>query len=78
MMGSFLYMRLRKATYKEFERVSTSLDDFSSVDSSTIFMLNNVLVMELELKGNDLISFDLNPSCLYFPCTNIQPHEKCG
>ena len=46
MTESFLYMRLRKAPYTEFKSVSTSLDDFSSLDSSPIFMLNNIPMME--------------------------------
>ena len=53
-MESFLYMRLRKAPYTEFKRVSTSLDDFSSVGSSPVFMLNNIPMMDLELKEHDL------------------------
>jgi len=55
-------MRLRKAPYTQFRRVSTSLDDFTSIDSSPVFILNNTPVMDLELKENDLISF-MNPAC---------------
>ena len=58
MMGSFSYMRLRKAPFTEFKRVSTSLDDFSSLGSSLIFMLDNIPMMGLEIKENDL---DLSP-----------------
>ena len=58
MMGSFSYMRLRKAPFTEFKRVSTSLDDFSSLVSSLIFMLDNIPMMGLEIKENDL---DLSP-----------------
>jgi hypothetical protein len=58
MMGSFFYMRLRKAPFTEFKRVSTSLDDFSSLGYSLIFMLDNIPMMGLEIKENDL---DLSP-----------------
>ena len=47
-------MRLRKAPYTEFRRVSISLADFSSVGSSPVLMLNNVPMMDLELKENEL------------------------
>ena len=40
-MESFFFKRLREAPYSEFKRVSTSLNNFSSVGSSPIFMLNN-------------------------------------
>ena len=55
-------MRLRKAPYTEFRRVSTSLDDYASVDSSPVFLVNNIPMMDMELRGNDLISF-MNPMC---------------
>ena len=55
-------MRLRKAPYTEFRRVSTSIDNFTIIDSSPVFMLNNTPSMDLELKENDLISF-MNPVC---------------
>ncbi len=55
-------MRLRKAPYTEFRRVSTSLDDYASVDSSPAFMVNNIPMMDMELKENDLITF-MNPMC---------------
>ena len=58
MMGSFFYMRLLKAPFTEFKRVSTSLDDFSSLGYSLIFMLDNIPMMGLEIKENDL---DLSP-----------------
>jgi len=53
-------MRLRKAPYTDFRRVSTSLDNFTFFDSSPVFILNNTPVMDLELKENDLVSF-MNP-----------------
>jgi hypothetical protein len=43
-------MRLRKAPYTDFRRISTSLDDFTFIDSSPVFILNNNPVMDLELK----------------------------
>ena len=55
-------MRLRKAPYTEFRRVSSSLDDFTSIDVSPQFMINNIAMMDMELKENDLISF-MNPLC---------------
>ncbi|WP_153280123.1 hypothetical protein [Thermoplasma sp. Kam2015] len=48
-------MRLWKAPYTEFRRVSTSPDDFSSICSSPVFMFNNKSIMYLELKENYLI-----------------------
>ena len=76
MTGPFLYMRLRKAPYTEFKRVSTSLDDFSSVGSSPVFMLNNVPMMDLELKQNDLISF-MNPMCPHCSSRNVVKNGTC-
>ena len=70
MIESFHYMRLRKASYTEFKRVSTSLDDFSFVSSSPIFLLNRVPMMNLELKENDLISF-MNPVCPQCSSKNV-------
>jgi len=55
-------MRLRKAPYTQFRRVSTSLDDFTFIDSSPVFILNNTPVMDMELKENDIISF-MSPTC---------------
>ena len=69
-------MQLRKAPYTEFKRVSTSLDDFSSVGSSPIFMLNNVPMMDLELKQNDLISF-MNPMCPHCGSRNVVKNGTC-
>ena len=76
MTGPFLYLRLRKAPYTEFKRVSTSLDDFSSVGSSPVFMLNNVPMMDLELKQNDLISF-MNPMCPHCGSRNVVKNGTC-
>ena len=75
-MESFLYMRLRKAPYTEFKRVSTSLDDFSSMGSSPVFMLNNIPMMDLELKENDLISF-MNPMCPHCGSKNVVKNGTC-
>ena len=62
MLYAFHDMRLRKAPYTEFRRVSTSLDDFTSMDSSPAFLVNNIPMMDLDLRENDLISF-MNPAC---------------
>ena len=58
-------MRLRKAPYTEFRRVSASLDDYVSVDSSPLFLVDNIPMMDVELKENDLISFlsPMSPQC---------------
>ena len=69
-------MRLRKAPYTEFRRVSTSLDDFSSLSASPIFMLNNVPMMDMELKENDLISF-MNPMCPQCHSRNVVKNGTC-
>ena len=69
-------MRLRKAPYTEFKRVSTSLDNFSSLGSSPVFMLNNVPMMDLELKQNDLISF-MNPMCPHCGSKNVVKNGTC-
>ena len=69
-------MRLRKAPYTEFRRVSTSLDDFSSLSASPIFMLNNVPMMDMELKENDLISF-MNPMCPQCHSRNVVKNCTC-
>ena len=63
-MQVFHHMRLRKAPFTEFRRVSTSLDDYSSVDSPPVFLINNI-PMDVELKENDLISFlsPMSPQC---------------
>ena len=76
MIESFHYMRLRKAPYTEFKRVSTSLDDFSFVSSSPIFLLNRVPMMDLELKENDLISF-MNPVCPQCNSKNVVKNGTC-
>ncbi len=69
-------MRLRKAPYTEFKRISTSLDDYASVDSSPIFMLNNIPMMDMELKENDLISF-MNPMCPQCRSKNVVRNGTC-
>ena len=55
-------MRLRKAPFTEFKRVSMSLDDFTSIGSSPLFLINNAPMMNIELKENDLIGIT-NPIC---------------
>ena len=69
-------MRLRKAPYTEFRRVSTSLDDYASVDSSPVFLVNNIPMMDMELRENDLISF-MNPMCLQCRSKNVVKNGTC-
>ena len=76
MMESFLYMRLRKAPYIEFKSVSTSLDNFFSIGSSPVIMLNNIPMMDIELKENDLISF-MNPICPHCGSKNVVKNGTC-
>jgi len=45
-----------------FKKVSTTIDDFSSVACFPSLMIINIPVMDMELKENDLISF-MNPAC---------------
>ena len=45
-------MRLRKAPFTEFKRISTTLDDFSPLGTSPIFMINNIPMMDLELRNS--------------------------
>ena len=75
-MESFVYMRLRKAPYTEFRRVSTSLDDYDSVDSSPLFLVNNIPMMDMELRENDLISF-MNPMCPQCRSKNVVLNGTC-
>ncbi|MHB1708211.1 MAG: IS1/IS1595 family N-terminal zinc-binding domain-containing protein [Thermoplasmataceae archaeon] len=69
-------MRLRKAPYTEFGRVSTSLDNFTSMDSSPVFLVNNIPMMDMELKENDLISF-MNPACPQCSSRHISRNGTC-
>jgi transposase-like protein len=69
-------MRLRKAPYTQFRRVSTSLDDFTSINSSPVFILNNTPVMDLELKENDLISF-MNRACPQCSSKRVSRNGTC-
>ena len=75
-MWIFYYMRLRKAPYTEFRRVSTSLDDYASVDSSPLFLINNIPMMDMELRENDLISF-MNPMCPQCRSKNVVRNGTC-
>ena len=59
-------MRLRKVPYTEFKRIATSLDDFSPLGTSPIFMINNIPMMDLELRNQDLIRY-MNPMCPQCP-----------
>jgi hypothetical protein len=69
-------MRLRKAPYSEFKRISSSLDDFSSLDASSSLYINRMPHMELELKENDLISF-INPKCPQCGSHNVVKNCSC-
>ncbi len=62
--------------YIEFKRVSTSLDDFSFMRSSPVFMLNYIPVMDVELKKNDLISL-MNPMCPNCGSKNVMKNGTC-
>ena len=76
-MSSVLHdMRLRKAPYTEFMRVFTSLDDYVSVNSSPVFLINNIPMMDLELKENDLITF-MNPMCPQCRSRNVVKNGTC-
>ena len=76
MVESFLYMRLRKAPYIDSNKVSTSLDNFFSIGSSPVIMLNNIPMMDIELKENDLISF-MNPICPHCGSKNVVKNGTC-
>ena len=69
-------MRLRKAPYTEFKRISTSLDDFSPLGTSPIFMINNIPMMDLELRNQDLIRY-MNPMCPQCHSRNIVKNGTC-
>ena len=60
MNETYHHMRLRKAPCTEFRRNSTSLDDFSPLGASHVFMINNISMIDPELKDQDLISY-MNP-----------------
>jgi len=76
MIESFHYMRLRKAPYPEFRRVSTSVDDFTFIGSSPVFIRNDTPVMDLELKENDLMGF-MNPVCPQCSSSNVVINGTC-
>ncbi|MEM3554567.1 MAG: hypothetical protein QXU79_01960 [Candidatus Micrarchaeaceae archaeon] len=69
-------MRLKKAPYTEFKMISTSLDDFSPLGSSPVFMINNIPMMDLELKDHDLISY-MNPTCPQCLSRNVVKNGTC-
>ena len=69
-------MRLRKAPFTEFKRISTTLDDFSPLGTSPIFMINNIPMMDLELRNHDLISY-MNPMCPQCLSRNIVKNGTC-
>ena len=69
-------MRLRKSPFTEFKRISTTLDDFSPLGTSPIFMINIIPIMDLELRNHDLISYmnPMSPQCL---SRNIVKNGTC-
>ena len=69
-------MRLRKAPFTEFKRISTTLDDFSPLGTSPIFMINNIPMMDLELRNHDLISY-MNPMCPQCLSRNVVKNGTC-
>ena len=69
-------MRLRKAPFTEFKRISTTLDDFSLLGTSPIFMINNIPMMDLELRNHDLISY-MNPMCPQCLSRNVVKNGTC-
>ena len=75
-METLVNMRLSKAPYSEFKRISSSLDDFSSLDASSSLYINRMLHMELELKENDLISI-INPKCPQCGSHNVVKNGTC-
>ena len=69
-------MRLRKAPYTEFKSIYTTLDQYASEDSSPLFMINSIPMMDLELKENDLISF-MNPMCPQCHSSKVVKNGTC-
>ena len=69
-------MRQRMAPYTEFKRISTSLDDFSPLGTSPIFMINNIPMMDLELRKQDLIRY-MNPMCPQCHSRNVVKNGTC-
>lgn len=69
-------MQLRKAPYTEFKRVSITLDDFSSVACFPSLMINNIPVIDMELKENDLVSF-INPACPQCSSKRVSRNGTC-
>ncbi len=63
-------MRLKKSPYVEFKSVSTTVDQYTSEESSPIFKINNVPVIFMALKGNDLISI-MMPMCPQCSSTKV-------
>ena len=69
-------MQLGKTPYTEFRRVFTSFEDYASVDFSPAFLVNNIPMMDIELKENDLISF-INPICPHCSSKNVVKNGIC-
>ena len=69
-------MRLRKAPHVEFKSVSSTLDQYVSEESSPIFKINNIPMMDVVLKGNDLISF-MRPMCPQCHSSKVVKNGTC-
>ena len=69
-------MRLRKAPFTEFKRISTTLDDFSPLGTSPIFMINNIPMMDLELRNHDLLRY-MSPMCPQCLSRNVVRNGTC-
>lgn len=66
----------RKAPYTEFKTVFISLDEHESVDSSPVFKASKILIVDMELKENDLISF-MNTMCPQCRSRNVIRNGTC-
>ena len=70
-------MRLRKAPYTEFRSIHTTLDSFSDIHNSFTLMINNIPVVDIELKQNGLISY-MNPACPKCSSRNVVKNGTCA
>lgn len=60
----------------QLKRISTTFDSFSDIDNSSMFMINCVPMLEIELIENDLISY-MNPLCPKCNSKNIVKNGTC-
>ncbi len=58
------------------KNVSTTLDQYEPEESFPIFMINNVSMMDVMLKGNDLISF-MRPMCPQCHSSKVVKNGTC-